>query len=98
MTDYHHLINHKAHGLIYGRKSMSIVNQVTHIYFHFFDALNDAFEVQYLSASYLHLMITDTDRAMKLRFFFQRGNMPWMVNSSPRGGVRMGGGAGLEAS
>ena len=41
---------------------MSKINPVTYslVYFHFFKALNGAFEVQFFRASFLHLM-KDTD-------------------------------------
>ena len=48
MTEYHHLINYLADGLFLTLQSMG-ENEYGisgHLYFHFFEALNNAFEVQ----------------------------------------------------
>ena len=44
MTEYHQLINSKAHEGKWGMVNL--------VYFHFFKALNDAFEVQFLQWKY----------------------------------------------
>ena len=63
MTEYHHWINGQAHlfqhSSLRGRNEEDISGHI--VYFHFFEALNGAFELQFFfRASFLHL-IKDTD-------------------------------------
>ena len=63
MTEYHHWINCQAYGSFLTQQSMgeNEYDKSGHLYFHFFEALNDAFEVQFFfRASFLHLT-KDTD-------------------------------------
>ena len=56
MTEYHHLTNHKAYGFILTQQSMGGIEygkSGSLVYFHFFEALNDAFKVQFFMASYI---------------------------------------------
>ena len=78
MSEYHLLINRQTYMVysnttVYGGKWVWYMRSL--VYFHFFGALNDAFQVQVFSGLDLctisKTLIACTCRAMQLRFFFK---------------------------
>ena len=60
MIEYHHLMNRSSHGLLYltlqsmGDNEYGIIQSL--VYFNFFEAFNNAFEMQFIWASLSHFI------------------------------------------